>query len=566
MHSVTGLHIYYFFGHLCDYQLRRNITEKRPPIEDPGVLLLLEQGRRNEDLYVERLGDQVVSLKQGAIEERAERTLAAMREGVRVIHNGILEGGSGVRALAAKVSATGGVPVRFRGETDLLFRVDGVPSAFGDWSYLVADVKSSRTSRLPQMMQVAFYDWLLRDVQESSVGRGSIVVFPQGPQGEPVEEPFDLADLEPSLVLYLEEQLPRALAQSVEETPRRLGRDCRRCLWFAHCEGDAASRSGLELVAGLRGRQRKFLGSRDVSSIASFARLDDERLLAMAQASGAGGEGLLRSRAHARAIADDEITERAPAADVLADWLLETNRTLAPDLSTLLPVYVDVATDHLGGIHYAFGVRVGSHPVQLLFAEEPGAEGEQVNRFADGLRRVDARTNGRYVLYGAGGTERAFRLLAEKYADTCGPTFEQALARLVDPAAILRRAWWFPLFITRNDRQLSLWVEKGGRAVSRRPRDVESLSGALADAGCAAGEVEAGLAAIARQSERMGIDVEKFLAADSLAHACYRLHLEDGDPVWLRLVRMELEEGLDELTAAVQLLHERMAGAEVAHA
>lgn len=62
-------------------------AERRPP----KMQLLFERGERFEEAEVQKLrdgGKTVVSCEHGTYEERAQKTLAAMRDGAEVIHQG----------------------------------------------------------------------------------------------------------------------------------------------------------------------------------------------------------------------------------------------------------------------------------------------------------------------------------------------------------------------------------------------------------------------------------------------------------------------------------------------
>jgi len=77
----------------------------------------------------------------------AERTLEAMRSSAEVIYQAVFFDGD-----------------RWRGYADFLERVDS-PSAFGDWSYEVADTKLARRVKPYFLLQLCFYSELLAAAQ-----------------------------------------------------------------------------------------------------------------------------------------------------------------------------------------------------------------------------------------------------------------------------------------------------------------------------------------------------------------------------------------------------------------
>lgn len=560
MHSVTGLHIYYYFSQLCDYQLHRTVFEKKPRIEAPDVLLLLEQGRRNESLYVEQLRAHadVRAIHDGSMEERAEQTLAAMREGVQVIHNGILDGGERSRRLA-EAFAERGLALRLRGETDLLVRVDHAPSAFGEWSYRVIDVKSSRTGKFSQMMQVAYYDWLLAGVQEASTGCGAVVVFPQGPAGGPREELFDLVDLEPVLTLFLDEKLPDVLGSVQESLPYRLSRNCRRCLWSDHCRARAESTGDISLVEGVRGGRKQALLEMGIRTVQDLATLSDDRLLTAVQKESLGSEGLSRVRTQALALHENQLLERARFDDVLTDWILENNRRPGDfrDGGNLLQVYVDVRADHLTGMVFGYAIKVGTHPVQFFYAEDAKQEDLLFYRFMEGMQRVAAQTGGRYaILHSVPLLPWRLRDLAERHAlpEAVG-ALEGVTSRLIDVVALLRRAWYFPLNVLDGRRLLSVFLQQHGVAdPSGVPRRPDLFGAALLDQGWDGLEVEEALCEVEAAAESLSLSVEQILAAPAIIDVAWRMHVERGHKVWGAVLRLAQSSELATLHTAVRLI------------
>lgn len=555
VHSVTGLHVYYYYGHLCDYQLRRTVTQKPPPITSPALLLLLEQGRANEERYVAELGreTEVVSVKipGKSMEERAAITLEAMRAGVPVLHNGVLDGGDASRRLA-EMHAQRGLRLRFRGETDLLVRVEGSPSAFGDYAYRVIDVKSSRTGKFPQMMQVAYYDWLLRGVQGTSTGEGALVVFPQGPLGEAKEERFSLEPLEPTLTLFLEERLPEVLAADDAAVAYHLAGHCSHCLWHPHCAERAAQEDDLSRVPGLRPAHKRALAAAGAASAAQLAAATDA-VLETAAAQASGGEGWRRLREQAVAVTSGQRMPRAPLATVEADLALQQpalERFLSAPASS---VYVRLGGDPIAGLDLAFGVQVGSRAAQRVTAEHPREEDLVFGRFVDGMERVAQASKGRYVVFHYGrGLEDRLRRWGERHgrADRL-EAVEAVCARVVDVQALLRRAYYLPHTPRSATAALAL-LEPGTPSSPTAAQALEQL-------GLEPPLVEAGLEAVTRAAGRVGVPRDALLSDDDeLLGVWFRLHLETAAPVWLRLVEARLTQEVAALAAVVARLRKEV--------
>ncbi len=568
-HSVTGLHIYYYFGHLCDYQAWRTVFEKRPPIDDPGLLLLLEQGRRNEAAWVEHLREvhgEVLSLQGGTMEERAERTLAAMRAGAAVLHNGVLDGGPAGQTLATRAAGRG-LDLRFRGETDLLIRVDGMQSAFGTWGYRVVDVKSSRTGRLPQFMQVAYYDRLLEGVQGASHGRGSVIVFPDGSGGRAQEEFFDLEPLAPSLTLFLEEHLPELLARKPEEIAYHLAPHCAHCLWNDHCRTRAETERDLSLVPGMQPGHRRAFRRAGIDTLEALAGVTEPVLEAVAREAPSGGDTVRRLHAQALTLRDGAARPRMSLRDAGALWLLERNRVVRePFEANRLAVLVDLAGDAVAGTESAWVVRVGDHPPQKFHAGDAREEELAFARFLDGMARVHERTKGRFtVFHDGGGLDRRLERLFEKYpAEGRGEIVRETIGRMVDMAALLRRSFLFPVTTAAPRDEVELYLQAGGILPEPAPATPLGLATHLAEtAGVAPDE---GLAELTEAAARIGIRpdalperLEPFIAL--------RMHAERRHPFWMALVEDLQIRRLARLQTALRLL--RMAAperTEAAHA
>src|SRR4051812_49301124 len=114
----------------CQHRTYLDVLEQRGELDaerrPPRMELLFERGERFEDGQVRALQDrglEVRSCADGSRQHRAAATLAAMRAGVDVIHQGCFVHGQWV------------------GFPDFLIRVDDAASNLGAWSYEVHDAK-----------------------------------------------------------------------------------------------------------------------------------------------------------------------------------------------------------------------------------------------------------------------------------------------------------------------------------------------------------------------------------------------------------------------------------------
>ena len=126
-------------------------SRAKPFRADPFLESLAERGRQHEEAYIQHLRSQGRSVVEiggkGFDAVSANETLATMKKGADVIVQApFLQGAWGGRA-------------------DVLLRVDK-PSAFGAWSYEVADTKLAQETRGGTILQLCLYSELLAQLQE----------------------------------------------------------------------------------------------------------------------------------------------------------------------------------------------------------------------------------------------------------------------------------------------------------------------------------------------------------------------------------------------------------------
>lgn len=241
----------------------------RPVFEDKRLDLLKQRGIEHEEGYLRRLeaeGKRVKkfeSLGEGeygndaAYKRRLEETLAAMREGWDVIYQGTLYDGE------------------WLGFVDFLIKVNrpsGAPSAFGSWSYEVADAKLTREAKASAVLQTSVYSEMLARVQDVRPVR--IHLYLGG--ATPRMASFRLAHFaayQRSLASRMGDHLHATPASTAElpvaPDPVEL---CQICGWRGRCRDERVDVDHLSLVAGIRRDQRQALDRAGVSTLAALAR------------------------------------------------------------------------------------------------------------------------------------------------------------------------------------------------------------------------------------------------------------------------------------------------------
>ena len=290
-HAVTGNLIYNYFSHPCSYRVHLDLigdrTEKCPPT--PAGRYLMQRGIRHEARVFDELralhpnSFVVVSRDEAAepeadIERRVAATTEAMRTGARVILHGFLRGGAAKSRGFAFPDAAPNEPLVFRGESDILLRVEEPSPAFGAYGYIVADVKSSHAATFAQKMQVAFYSWILEDIQGSRPRTGAII------NGLGEREDFAIDELIWTLRPFVEEEVFEFVRP--ERAFYHLESACESCHWREHCRARADAEDDLSLVPGCtRSAKRALLGA-GIASRGALKKKSDAELRDLGRAYG----------------------------------------------------------------------------------------------------------------------------------------------------------------------------------------------------------------------------------------------------------------------------------------
>lgn len=246
----------------CEYRTYLDVLDRRGELDaepkPPEMQLLFDRGNRHEDDVVAQLiadGADVVALEDldATKEERAESTLAAMREGRQVLHQGCFLHDGWV------------------GYPDFLIRVD-TPSALGAWSYEVADAKLGRTPRPKHIFQLLFYTEQLERIQGRRPARMRLIL------GDGTDPAFKAEDFD-AYAADIRAMFSRRLAVLEQATPDPPPAypypvsDCDFCPWWQVCKDKRRREDHLSLVANLHRGQGLKLEAHGVHSVAGLAAL-----------------------------------------------------------------------------------------------------------------------------------------------------------------------------------------------------------------------------------------------------------------------------------------------------
>lgn len=224
----------------CEHRTYLDILERRGQLDaerkPPEMQLLFERGVRHEDEVVAQMraeGLEVVSLEDedATREERAARTLAAMREGRHVLHQGCFLHDGWV------------------GYPDFLIRVEE-PSELGAWSYEVADAKLGSTPRPEHIFQLLFYTEQLERLQGRPPQRMRLLL---GDGSDPAFRAEDFEAYADDVRAAFTQRL-NALESDLPAPPVAYPypvADCDFCHWWHVCKARRRADDHLSLVANL---------------------------------------------------------------------------------------------------------------------------------------------------------------------------------------------------------------------------------------------------------------------------------------------------------------------------
>ena len=227
---------------------------ERPHYHDPLLEILAERGERHEKDYLAHLaarGHSVVRIAgKGISQAQAEQTIAAMREGARVIAQAtFLHGNWGGRA-------------------DVLLRVE-TPSGLGPWSYEPVDTKLARETRGGTVLQLSLYADLLAKIQGVTPERMHVVVPGSGFEPQSYRTAAYAA-----YYRYVKQRLEQSIGRQGEEPTYPDPKDhCEICRWRVKCEVRRRGDDHLCLVAGISAMQIGELARHEVDTAAKLARV-----------------------------------------------------------------------------------------------------------------------------------------------------------------------------------------------------------------------------------------------------------------------------------------------------
>jgi len=159
-------------------------------------------------------------------------------------------------------------PHGLTGRPDILERVDGVPSVFGDFSYRVIEIKSSRRLRESQILQGALYNRVLGLVQGYEPA-----VF------QMVNRDFDVI---PVTMAEVDQRLDQVLDEVREIVGGKLVEPClgaAKWPWVSYVDGLAVASNDVSLISGVGAATRSNLVEAGFTTVDNIATADESDLV-----------------------------------------------------------------------------------------------------------------------------------------------------------------------------------------------------------------------------------------------------------------------------------------------
>jgi uncharacterized protein len=272
-YSASDLVNYLGCAHATFCDLRQLVSPVELAEDDAYATLLQEKGFEHERAYLERLRKDGRSIAEistdGLLEARVHATRKAMQDGAEVIYQGSL------------------VAAPWHGFSDFLLRVNGMPSALGDYAYDVADTKLARTAKPKHIVQLCVYADLVHALQGIEPPRMHVVL------GDRTQ-----VSLPTSTVRHYYGVARTRFETFVEAPPATTAEPCGHCefcRWKLTCEAAWEATEHLSLVANINRSQIEKLRAGGIPSMRALAASGPVLAIPRLQA-----DTLVRLRAQAR--------------------------------------------------------------------------------------------------------------------------------------------------------------------------------------------------------------------------------------------------------------------------
>lgn len=321
--------------------------DRKDPITEYQKLKF-EQGRQHEQIVVDHKYPDVVESEAETKKDAFRELIQHMRDGVKSLHN---------------------FPVEHEDMTgyfDVLERVDGVPSAFGDYHYVVKEIKWAKNIREHHKIQAYFYNYIIGHIQ----GYTPEKVYLINRDEEEFEFEFDTEKFDNVL------KGVRDVVNGAPITPTFGKCDWP---WESYCDEQARLTNDVSLVPDVGLDKKPKLNTIGIFTVSDLAKAKVEDLVEL---KGIGDLTAKKIVTNAKALHSGEIIK-------LRDYSLPSSKVeLFFDLEGLGN---SVDLESIAPIDYLIGVwvRDGEEYFKYFLAEDLDKEGEMFKQFLTWFESFD---------------------------------------------------------------------------------------------------------------------------------------------------------------------------------
>ncbi len=358
---------------------------------------LIEQGVAHEQEYIE--DKSFVEVPVGKTEDAARATMTLMEQGVETIYQG---------ALVAKIDER-----TWSGRPDLLVRKSG-RSTFGDYYYEAVDIKSSRSLKTVQKMQLTFYALLLEHIQGTFPKHCSIININH--------EHIDFKP-KPFLKRFSRRKNQIEAVLDGEKPELVLTRTCLQGPWNTQCVAQAEEANDISLLYNVNRHSISALRKVGINTVDDAALMNPATLPKIPYMNSAA---LDRMKLQAESLAHKEIR------------VIKTPKIP----NTGLLIHFDIEGDPLLGVEYLFGfLREDTNEYLMFLAEQPEQEEHMWKQFLRWLKTLPEE----YTVFHYAPYEKSrLTMLEEKYGGS--NELETFTSNLFDLFTTVKQCLIFPLY------------------------------------------------------------------------------------------------------------------------
>jgi predicted RecB family nuclease len=371
--------------------------EKKLPTHE-FLLKKIEDGKIHEEDVCSQYDLQPIVFE--TLEQGFEESLKAMSKGSKLIHNPIL--------FYLKEDLLGIL--------DLLEKDKSHKSIFGDYHYVVSDIKLAINPRPEHIMQIIFYSYLLGKIQGYTPKYAYLIM------GDKRKEKYKVSDYLPMLKRGLKAMRETLAGKQPSPT---LNSNCPLCPWKDHCLEICEKTDEISLIAGLGKAKKLRLVKENIKTVKDLLNAQTEDLLKI---KGIGRKTIEKWKLQAKSLKEKE------------EIILE--EPIFPEKKT--EIYFDLESADEIDVEYLFGLLIvenGKQKVKQFVAKKPEDEKKIWKQF---LKFLDTKED--FVIYHYASYEkRALNKLAEKYGIK-PEQYEKLFNNLIDLYPIVTKSVVLPIY------------------------------------------------------------------------------------------------------------------------